>query len=141
MKPQTKEKFGKQGRQAAEHLSEANAMSLSIASNTSYKQRNNHQPPAADFCTTESMYNKFANVTTPHCRFPASWRTFCTFAAAIASFKTSTLPDSMAFLSAFAACTDHSSQYAFNIRNWLATGFAWFLAVHQHSKGSPLPLA
>ena len=68
------------------------------------------------------MYNKFANVTTPHCHFPASWLTFCTFAAAIASFKTSTLPDSMAFLSALAACTDHSSQYAFNIRNWLATG-------------------
>ena len=68
------------------------------------------------------MYNKFANVTTPHCHFPASWLTFCTFAAAMASFRSCTLPDSMAFLSALAACTDHSSQYAFNIRNWLATG-------------------
>ena len=102
-------------------------MSLSIASNTSYEQRNNHRPPAADFCTTESMYNKFANVTTPHCYFPASWLTFSAFAAAMASFRFCTLPDSMAFLSALAACIDRSSldrssQYALNIRKCIATG-------------------
>ena len=39
------------------------------------------------------------------CHFPASWP----------------LP-SITFLSALAACAGHSSQYAFNIRKWLATG-------------------
>ena len=87
-----------------------------------YKQLNNHQPPAADFCRAKTLCNKFANVTNPHCHFPASWLTFCSFATAIASFKTSTLPDSMAFLSALAACTVHPSQYAFNIRSCLANG-------------------
>ena len=87
-----------------------------------YKQLNKLQPPAADSCTEESLFNKFANVTIPHCHFPASWLTFSAFAAAMASFKTSTLPDSMAFLSALAACIDHSSQYAFNIRSWQANG-------------------
>ena len=70
-----------------------------------YKQLNNHQ------LVTSNLFNTFANVTLPHGHFPASWLTFSAFAAAMASFKTSTLPDSMAFLSALAACTGHSSQY------------------------------
>ena len=104
-------------------------MSLSIASSTSYKQRKNHQPPAADFCTTELMYNKLANVTTSHCYVPASWLTFCAFAAAMASFRFCTLPDSMAFLSALAACIDHSSHYAFNIIQHLQLARRWWFCM------------